>query len=196
MKKENLKKIQEKVLKIALEIAKKGEGALFVIGDDVEYSQLIKQKFEKFNIYDNGASKLLASIATIDGAVIISKKGDVMAYGAMIKKARPFIGYGTRHAAAFSASRGGNIAILCSEEERKVKVFKNGRFIMQLDALQRGIDKNIPRIASFLESIGVGFIGIIGVSVLVPTAGISLIPGVLMFGASHYVIKKFVSLRK
>ena len=36
-----LKKIEEFLFKIALEIAKDGEGALFVIGDDIKYSKLM-----------------------------------------------------------------------------------------------------------------------------------------------------------
>ena len=95
MKKISSKKIEERILKIALELAKKGEGALFIIGDKVNYSPLIKQKIPKFNIFDVGASKLLISLATVDGAVIINTQGDVTAYGAMIKKAKPLTGYGS-----------------------------------------------------------------------------------------------------
>ncbi len=31
-----IKKIEEKILKVAIELARKGEGALFVIGDSIE----------------------------------------------------------------------------------------------------------------------------------------------------------------
>jgi len=185
-----IKKIQEKVLEIAIELAKKGEGALFVIGDKVKYDLLIKQKMQKFNIFDNGAEKILKSLATIDGAVIINKNGDVIGYGAMIKKSKPYVGYGTRHAAAVTASEKGNVSIMCSEEERKVKIFRDGKFIMQMDALQKNIEKEIPKVASFLESIGAGLIGVIGVSALAPALGIAFLPGVIIFGVGYYAIKE------
>jgi len=192
-----IKKIEEKVLKIALELARKGEGALFVIGDKVKYDSLIKQKIQKFNIFDNGAEKILKSIATIDGAIIINKGGDVVGYGAMIKKAKPYVGYGTRHAAAVTASEKGNISVMCSEEERKVKIFRDGKFIMQMDALQKNIEKEIPKVASFLESIGAGLIGAIGVTALVPALGIALLPGVIIFGVGYYAFKELAThLRK
>jgi len=188
-----LKKIEEKILGIALELAKKGEGALFVIGDNVKYDSLIKQKIQKFNIFDNGAEKIVKSIATIDGAIIINKNGDVIGYGAMIKKAKPYIGYGTRHAAAVTASENGNISIMSSEEERKVKIFRDGKFIMQMDALQKNIEKDIPKVASFLESIGAGLIGAIGVTALAPALGIALLPGVIIFGVGYYAFKELAA---
>lgn len=189
MVKKTIKLIQEKILEAAIELARKGEGALFVIGDKVNYSLLIKHKINKFSVFDQGARKMLVSLGTLDGAIIINKKGEVIAYGAMIKKAKPFIGYGTRHAAAFSASQKGNISILASEEERKVKVFKNGKFIVQLDALQKNIEKEIPKISALLETIGAGFIGTIGAVALAPALGISLLPGVIIFGAGYAAIK-------
>jgi len=192
-----LKKIEEKILEIAIGLAKKGEGALFVIGDKVKYDSLIKQKMQKFNVFDSGAEKILKSLATIDGAIIINKNGDIMGYGAMIKRAKPYVGYGTRHAAAVTASEKGNISIMCSEEERKVKIFRDGKFIMQMDALQKNIEKEIPKVASFLESIGAGFIGVIGVSALAPALGIAFLPGVIIFGVGYYAIKELTEhLRK
>jgi DNA integrity scanning protein DisA with diadenylate cyclase activity len=188
-----LKKVEEKILEVAIEIARKGEGALFVIGDKVNYASLVDQKIKKFSVFDEGARKMLVSLGTIDGAVIISTKGDVVAYGAMIKKAKPFKGYGTRHAAAFTASQNGNISILASEEERKVKIFREGKFILQMDTLEKNIEKKIPQVTSLLESVGAGFIGTVGAAALVPTLGIAFLPGVLIFGASYFAIKELVS---
>ncbi len=186
------KKIEEKILNIAVYLARKGEGALFVIGDKVDYGILVKQRIEKFNLFDSGADKLLKSIATMDGGVIIDNEGNVLAYGAMIRKTRPFVGYGTRHASAFTASMKGNTAILCSEEEHKVKIFKNGRLIMQIDGLQKNVEKEIPKISGILESLGAGVVGTIGVAALAPALGIALIPGVIVFGAGYYAIKSII----
>jgi DNA integrity scanning protein DisA with diadenylate cyclase activity len=197
LKKVNIKKkIEEKILNIAVYLARKGDGALFVIGDKVDYTALVKQRVEKFNLFDTGADKFLKSIATIDGCVVIDREGNVMAYGAMIRKTRPFVGYGTRHAAAFTASLKGNTAILCSEEEHKVKIFKNGKLLMQIDGLQKNVEKEIPKISAILESLGAGVVGTIGVAALAPALGIALIPGVIVFGAGYYAIKSIIKHAK
>jgi len=187
-----IKKIEEKVLKVAIEIVREGNGALFVVGNKVKYKRLMKQKFQEFGVFDRGAEKLLKGLAVIDGAVIINNDGIVKDYGVMIRSTRAFLGFGTRHSAAYSASKDGNLSILCSEEERKVKIFRNGRYIMQLDALEKNITKDTGRIATMLETIGAGFIGTIGVTTFVPTLGITLIPGVIIFGGSYYAIRSLI----
>lgn len=184
--------IEEKIIKISLEIAKNGEGCLFVIGDNISYDDLIKKNAIKLNIFEKGAEKILKGLAVIDGAVIIDKKGNLVAYGAMIKKAKPFLGFGTRHAAGMTASKNGNISILASEEERKVKIFKEGKYIMQMDALQKGVIKSASTASKILESTGAGFLGTIGTVTLAPTFGIALIPGMIIFGGSYYAIKSLL----
>ncbi len=201
---ETLKKIEEHVLKSAIEVVRKEEGALFVIGE-VDYDVLLGQKFQPFSVFDPGAVKTLVGLAIVDGAVIIDAQGNVKDYGALIKNTQPFKGFGTRHAAALTASNNGNTSILCSEEERKVKIFKKGKLIMQVDALQRDIEKKVPEISnllesndvkSLLESLGIGFVGTAAVSVLAPAIGVAFIPGVLVFGGGYFAIKKLLENRK
>jgi len=197
-KNEHLKKIEEKLITIGIELAKQKEGSLFVIvtGEQPKYQSLVNQNVNPFNILDNKNNKLLKSLATIDGAVIISKEGVLVAYGAMIKNIKAFKGFGTRHAAAISASHGKNICILISEEQQKIKLFRNGRYIMQIDSLEKGIEKKIHNITTLFETLGAGFLGTIGVSVLVPALGISLIPGVIIFGGGYYAIKRILEKAK
>ena len=47
-----------------------------------------------------------------------------------------------------------------------------------------------------LETIGAGFIGSIGAATIIPTIGITLIPGVVIFGGSYYAIKKILEKYK
>lgn len=194
--KERIKKIEEAVIKIAIEIAKSGEGALIVIGENIKYERLIRQKFSRLNIFDNGAPKILKGLAVIDGAVILDKKGNLVDYGVLIKKTKAFVGYGTRHAAAVAASNNENIAVMISEEERKIKVFKNGRYLMQIDAFEKNVEKKVPMISTVLESVGAGVLGTIGTATLAPTLGIALLPGIIVFGGSYYAIKAFMSKYK
>ena len=191
-KKMKEKEIEEKVLKVAIEIAQEGNGALFVIGENVKYAQLLKQKFEPFNVMDKGAEKFLKGLAVIDGAVLIDRMGEVLDYAAMIKNSKAFVGFGTRHSAAMTASQKGNTSIMVSEEEKKVKIFKDGKYVMQIDALQKGIENKTSSIATMLETIGAGFIGSVGAVALAPALGIALIPGVVIFGGSYYALKKIL----
>ena len=95
-----------------------------------------------------------------------------------------------------TASKKGNIAILVSEEERKVKIFKDGKYMMQIDSFQKDVEKQIPMMTKVLESTGAGLIGTIGTAVLAPTLGIALIPGIVVFGGSYFAIKSFLEKNK
>jgi len=184
-----IEEIEKIVIKIAIQIAKTGEGALLVIGDNVNYGKLMNKSFEKLSVFDKGAEKILKGLAVIDGAVIINTKGQLVEYSALIRRVKPYVGFGTRHSAAVTASKKGNISILASEEDRKVKIFKDGKYIMQVDALQKNVERKVSNMSEILESTGVGAIGAIGTAALVPALGISLVPGIIIFGGSYYAIK-------
>mgnify|MGYP001589352751 CR=1 FL=1 len=62
---------------------------------------------------------------------------------------------------------------------------------MQVDSLQKNVEKDIPLMSKILESTGVGFIGTIGTVALAPTLGVALIPGIVLFGGSYFAIKSF-----
>jgi len=194
MKKEKkLEKIEEIAIKAGIEIARKGEGGLFVISDDCPYRRLLKQKIKPFSVFEKGALKILMSIATIDGAVIITREGVVKDYGAMIKSKKVFRGYGTRHSAAYSASLcPDTTAILVSQEEKKVKIFRQGNLVMQIDALQKNVEKQISELPGVLESIGVGTLSSLGVSALIPGLGIAIIPGIIIFGVPYYLLRRLI----
>ncbi len=183
----SLKEVEETLISIALKVAKRGEGALFVVGE-VDYDVLVDQTVPPFIAKSN--PKLLESLALIDGAVILDYKGIVRAYGAMIKTNSIMRNFGTRHSAATTASRKpGNLVILVSEEDKKVRVLKEGKVIMQIDALQRGVERSVPVAVQILESIGAGTIGTIGTGLLAPSLGIALLPGVILFGSAYYLGK-------
>ena len=186
-KEKTLKELEETLVQVGLRIAKRGEGALFVVGD-VKYKKLVNQSIPPFKVIDN--PKLLESLALIDGAVIINKRGYLRAYGAMINSTSTFKNFGTRHSAALTASKKeGNLVVLISEEDKKIRIMKGGKMIMQIDALQKNVEHSISQAVSILESVGAGTIGAIGTGLLVPTLGISLLPGVLVFGSAYYLGK-------
>jgi len=169
------KKLEELLLQVGLRIARRGEGALFVIGS-VEYRPLIDQTVPPFNVMSN--PKLLESLALMDGAVIIDEKGFMKAYGVMVKSKKTFKNFGTRHSAALSASQGKNTVIIISEEDRKVRILRNGKMVIQMDALQKNVEDSVHDAVNVLESVGAGTVGAIGTSLLVPALGIAFLPGV------------------
>lgn len=187
MVEESLKELEEILVQVGLRIAKRGEGALFVVGE-AEYDFLVDQTVPPFRVTEN--PKLLESLALMDGAVILDRDGKLVAYGAMIKTKSTFKNFGTRHSAGLTASqKSGNIVIVVSEEDKKVRILKEGKMIMQIDALQRDVEKSVPQAVNVLESIGAGAIGALGTSVLVPGLGIAMLPGVVVFGSAYYLGK-------
>lgn len=187
MKQDIPTELQEFLIQIGLKIAKRRDGALFVIGETT-YKPLVEQTVPPFNVMKN--PKLLESLALMDGAVIVSPEGKMKAYGVLITgRKKVFKNFGTRHSAALTASKNGNISILVSEEDRKLRIFKEGKMIMQLDPEQKGIEKSIPVAVNLLASVGAGTLGAIGTSLLVPGLGIALVPGIVVFGSAYYLGK-------
>jgi DNA integrity scanning protein DisA with diadenylate cyclase activity len=184
-------KLDEEIIKILLKIAKRGEGALIVVGD-AKYKPLVEQSVPSFNILKN--PKLLESLALMDGAVILDGRGNMVAYGVKIDAKKVMKNFGTRHSAALSASFNKNTtSFVLSEEDRKIRVLREGKIIMQIDALEKGIEKKVSEMSHILQGVGVGTIGTIGAGILAGSAGfagITIIPGVIIFGGAYYLIKK------
>ncbi|MEM3074849.1 MAG: DNA integrity scanning protein DisA nucleotide-binding domain protein [Candidatus Pacearchaeota archaeon] len=186
----NDRKIEELLIQVGLRIAKRGEGALFIVlgkKKKIEYKPLVSQQVPSFNIMKN--PKLLESLALMDGAVIIDYMGMVKAYGVMIKSRRVFKNFGTRHSAAVSASKMGNTVLIVSEEDKKLRILKNGKIVMQIDALQKDVEKSVSRAVDLLESVGAGTLGTVGATILAPGLGITLLPGIVIFGSAYYLAK-------
>jgi hypothetical protein len=184
-----LKKVEEVLIEIALKIAKNHKGCIFVIeSEPIKYNLLMEQDIKTFNVCDN--QRRVETLAMMDGAIIVSPEGDIKAYSAQIADVKAYPGFGLRHSSSYTASLPGNTVILASEEDAKVRIFKNGKLVMQLDALEKNIQYKTSDAVSILESIGIGTLGTIGTSLMIPTLGLSLIPGILIFGTSHYLIKQ------
>jgi len=180
------KKIEEALIQVGLRIAKRGEGALFVVGK-VEYKPLINQSVPPFKAVEN--LKLLESLALMDGAVIIDCNGFVEAYGVMIKSKKTLKDFGTRHSAAFSAAINDNLVVIVSEEDKKVRILKKGKMVMQIDALQRNVEQSVPAAVKVLETVGAGTVGAVGAGLLIPGLGLALLPGIIVFGSVYHLAK-------
>lgn len=186
-------KVEGLIINSCLRIAKKGKGALIVLGGEPRYKLLVKQNRNKLiNIQRN--RKNFEKLAIRDGAIILREDGLIKNYGAMIESSKVFKNYGTRHSAGLTASLMKARVFLVSEQEKKIKVFERGKLVMQIDALQKGVEKNIPEIVKVLQSIGVGTVGVWGATA-VGIVGIQFIPGVLVVGGSYFVFNKLRELK-
>jgi hypothetical protein len=191
MSNEKFKELQEFLIQVSIKIAKRGEGAIFTVGGSVQHKPLVAQTVPPFDVIKN--PKLLESLALMDGAVLLDEKGMLIAYGTMIKSNKIYHNFGTRHSAAISASKKAELVVMVSEEDKKVRIFKAGKMILQIDPFQKGIEKAVPEAVNFLESLGAGTLGALGTSLLVPGLGIALLPGIVLFGSAYYLTK---SLKK
>lgn len=86
MSDEKFKELQEFLIQVSIKIAKRGEGAIFVVGGSVSHKPLVEQSVPSFRVMTN--PKLLESLALMDGAIILDEKGMLTAYGTMIKSAK------------------------------------------------------------------------------------------------------------
>ena len=67
---------------------------------------------------------------------------------------------------------------------------------MQIDPFEKNIEYRTKEAVNILESIGAGSIATIGTSVIAPALGITLIPGIVIFGSTYYLIKLIKKRKK
>ena len=190
----NTEKVQQVCLAIATDVALKGEGCLIVVGKTNSYSELFPNFFEKSNsnVLDKGMDKVLVQLAQIDGAIVVDPKGEVQAYGVRVTKSTSHHGSGTRHSAAKGISEEkGILAILASEEDHVVRIFKSGQQVVEINPNTKGIKNQLDKIVDFVNSPD-GAVAA-GAAIAIPLLGI---PGVIVFAGSYYVAKKFGSFFK
>ena len=79
-----------------------------------------------------------------------------------------------------------------SGEDKKVKIFKDGKILQQIDALDRNADKNVNPFVKILESFGAGSLATFGITATVPAqllTGFSPATGVIIFGSSYFIVR-------
>ncbi len=133
-------KVYNFLLEISKDLTKKKLGALFVIGPKHSfkdlYEPLYPQVVENHSIFEKGSKELILKLAELDGAFLVIDDGILVAFGARILKSRALPGYGTKHAAAVGITSNikNSSAILVSEESHMIKIFKNGKIILEMDS--------------------------------------------------------------
>lgn len=78
---------------------------------------------------------VIKHLSELDGATIIDKNGKLRDFGVTLKRESTFIGHGKRHAFAAGTSKARDVlCILASEEDKHVRIFREGVCIADLDS--------------------------------------------------------------
>jgi len=141
--------VVNEVLDIAMELSIEGKegkpvGAIFVVGDSERVlkmsSQLILNPFEGHDavIFDKRVRGTIKELAGIDGAFIISDKGEVISAGRYLEPLSCTLnlplGLGARHYAAAAISKHTDaVAITVSDSGGVVRMFKDGEMVVEID---------------------------------------------------------------
>lgn len=186
------RKVYEEVLHIAKQIARTKYGALFLLCDERKvkgnYELLFPQLLTSHSLNEQGMSKVIQKLATLDGAVLISYSGKILAFGAKLKRSKPIPGYGTKHAAAAGIT--GHIrdstAILVSEESNWIKIFQDGKIVMEMDSEDN--PKSLEdKIISFLSEGDTALLTAGGISAAI-LGGAAVAP-IMIVGGTYLAIK-------
>jgi hypothetical protein len=88
---------------------------------------------------------VIKHLAEMDGATIIDRNGKLKEFGVTLKRENTIIGHGKRHAFAAGTSKIANtICILASEEDKHVRIFRDGVCMVELDA-RTGVTRNLKQ---------------------------------------------------
>lgn len=185
-------KVYEEVLHIAKQIARAKEGALFILADERKirnnYDLLFPQLLTAHSLKEQGMNKVIEKLASLDGAVLLSYSGRIIAFGAKLKKSKPIPGYGTKHAAAAGITEylPDSTAILVSEESNWIKVFQHGKIVLEMDSEDN--PKSLEdKIISFLSEGDTALLTAGGISAAL-LGGAAIAP-IMIVGGTYLAIK-------
>ncbi|MDI6897059.1 DNA integrity scanning protein DisA nucleotide-binding domain protein [Methanocella conradii] len=183
-------KVMSAVLNIAKSISRRGEGGLIIIADRDEVEGLYETHYPQITsrslLTEQGMNVVVEKLATIDGAVIITPVGELIAFGARVLKSTTIPGFGTRHAAAagITESLPNATAILISEESSLIKIFQKGNIVIEMDAAE--INPNVmEKVVSFLTRNDMALLVATGLSLAVQVPYYDII----LVGGSYLIVK-------
>lgn len=182
--------VMNAVLSIAKGISRSGEGGMIIIANKDDVAGLYETHYPQITsaslLTEQGMNVLIEKLATIDGAVIVTPMGELVAFGARILKSTTLPGYGTRHAAAtgITESLPGATAVLISEESSLIKIFQRGAIVIEMDASEINPDA-MEKVVAFLTRNDFALI----VATALALAAQVPYNYILLVGGSYFVIK-------
>lgn len=183
--------VMDRVLTLAKRLANEGKGAMFVVARPERVLSEIATHYPQLEygggVLDAGMDAVLAKLAELDGAVVVSPEGKLLAYGARLRQQRTLPGFGTRHAAARGYSEYDPEAsvVLVSEETGWVKVFQKGSAAVEIDPADVE-PSTIRKLSRYLVSKDAAILTAAGISAA--TLGVGAV-GLLVLGGSYVVVR-------
>lgn len=181
--------VMASILNISKSLAKDKQGALFVIADIEKISGNYRPHYPQLqfsgNILSKGMDSVVEKLATLDGAMIFTPEGVLLAYGSRILKSETLLGYGTKHAAAkgITSYDKDSTAVLVSEESGWIKVFQKGDIVLETDAVDIE-PSTLEKVSSFLTNKDMALLASAGIAAATIGA-----PAVLVVGGAYLVVK-------
>ncbi|HEY6586344.1 MAG TPA: DNA integrity scanning protein DisA nucleotide-binding domain protein [Candidatus Methanoperedens sp.] len=182
--------VMRSILNISKRLAKDNQGALFVITDRKQIEGNYRLHYPQIqfagNLLSKGMDAVVEKLATLDGAVIFTPDGEMVAYGARILKSETLLGFGTKHAAA----RGITLydesitAILVSEETGWIKIFQKGEIVLETDAVDIE-SSTLDKVSRFLTNQDTALLASAGIA----AAALGTAGPVLIIGGAYMMIK-------
>jgi DNA integrity scanning protein DisA with diadenylate cyclase activity len=177
------------ILNISKKLAKDKKGALFVIADNEKITGNYRPHYPQLqfsgSILSKGMDSVVEKLSTLDGAVIFTPDGTLLAYGSRIMKSETLLGYGTKHAAAkgITSFDKSATAVLVSEESGWIKVFQKGEIVLETDSVDIE-PSTLEKISSFLTNKDMALLASAGIA-----AAAGFAPAVLIVGGAYMVVK-------
>ncbi len=193
MKIKKQEEVIKKTLQSAIEVGR--AGSLFVIGvPEKKYWKTSYKKIKGLNILNDDDNQVIKKLAEIDGATIIENNGEMAAYGATIKTSKHVLGHGKRHGSAAGISMHKSIAILSSEEDGYVRVFKNGSCIEEINAKTKVSATAIEKMANFINNPDIRALTAGGVALSIVAAPLTV--PFLVFTGTYFLVNKSIKAMK
>jgi DNA integrity scanning protein DisA with diadenylate cyclase activity len=99
------------------------------------FQKLKNEKGHFLSVLKDADKHIIKHLAGMDGATLIDDKGHMLEFGVTLREHITFFGHGKRHAFALGTSRLKNlVCILASEEDRNVRIFRDGMCIVDIDS--------------------------------------------------------------
>lgn len=181
--------VMRSILNISKRLAKDNQGALFVITDRKQIEGNYRLHYPQIqfagNLLSKGMDAVVEKLATLDGAIIFTPDGEMVAYGARILKSETLLGFGTKHAAARGITLYDETitAVLVSEETGWIKIFQKGEIVLETDAVDIE-PSTLDKVSRFLTNQDTALLASAGIAAATIGAG-----PVLIVGGAYMMIK-------
>ena len=181
--------VMRHILNISKRLAKDNQGALFVIADKQKIDGNYRYHYPQIqfvgNLLSKGMDAVVEKLATLDGAIIFSPQGEMIAYGSRILKSETLLGFGTKHAAARGITLFDDsiTAVLVSEESGWIKVFQKGDIVLETDAVDIE-PSTLDKVSRFLTNQDTALLASAGIAAVALGA-----PAVLIVGGAYMMVR-------